>query len=72
MLLVCLTGVGVGFLRLYDIRHPVENIMQHDIDLHTIPWSRLQTYALKLHWSFRTFLKLRILSGTFAGAAVVA
>eukprot|EP00439_Symbiodinium_sp_Y106_P070461 s2218_g12.t1 len=45
VLLVCLTGVGVGFL--------------------------LQTYALKLHWSFRTFLKLRILSGTFAGAAVV-
>lgn len=45
VLLVCLTGVGVGFL--------------------------LQSYALKLHWSFRTFLKLRILSGTFAGAAVV-
>ncbi|CAE7764220.1 psiT2 [Symbiodinium sp. CCMP2592] len=45
VLLVCLTGVGVGFL--------------------------LQTYALKLDWSFRTFLKLRILSGTFAGAAVV-
>ena len=35
-----------------------------------IRWPRLQSYALKLHWSFRTFLKLRILSGTFAGAAV--
>ena len=34
--------------------------------------ARLQGCALIFRWPFKTFLKLRVLAGTFAGAAVAA